>query len=159
MPDQKVTIEITPGEFFDRWTILAIKLERVDDDKKLAVLNEKTVLEGSNQYLMTSLFEDPKTNALVRELQLVNENLWAIEDNIRAMDQKVFREMGNRFVPVHRHTDCGAKLDPICIRYMELARSVYVTNDKRSMLKNAINSEWNVVSEVKQYENYTKEGS
>ena len=56
-------------------------------------------------------------DALVGELQAVNEELWEIEDEIRACEAQ--GDFGPRFV--------------------ELARSVYLTNDRRSAIKRRIN--------------------
>jgi hypothetical protein len=51
------------------------------------------------------------------ELKKINEELWDVEDNIRKKESK--NEFDNEFI--------------------ELARSVYLLNDKRSLIKKEIN--------------------
>ncbi|MEM6623722.1 MAG: DUF6165 family protein [Pseudomonadota bacterium] len=110
-----VTIEIAPGELIDKITILQIKSERIADSDKLAnVRIELDTLEKSRD---SALPASPKLDSLTADLKAVNEALWQIEDDIRDCE---------------RDGDFGP-------RFVELARSVYVTNDQRAALKRAIN--------------------
>ncbi len=68
------------------------------------------------------------------ELKNINEALWEIEDNIR--DKERLREFDERFI--------------------ELARSVYFTNDKRAAAKKALNVHLgSEIVEEKSYQDYT----
>ena len=71
---------------------------------------------------------------LKKELKIVNEKLWDIEDNIRLCEKE--KDFGERFI--------------------ELARAVYFTNDRRSEVKGCINQlVESSFGEVKSYEDYT----
>jgi len=70
---------------------------------------------------------------LVHKLKTVNKNLWDIEDRLRIKEKE--KEFDEEFI--------------------ELARSVYFTNDKRAAIKKQINVELNSdIVEEKQYVNY-----
>ncbi len=111
-----ISINVSVGEFLDKLTILQIKAERITDPAKLA--NIKRELDSltdewkQSQYATAAGMEEA-----IRELRLVNEQLWDIEDAIR--DKEARREFDARFV--------------------ELARSVYITNDQRAAIKRDIN--------------------
>ncbi|MEM0987321.1 MAG: DUF6165 family protein [Pseudomonadota bacterium] len=110
-----VTIEIAPGELIDKITILQIKSERIADPGKLA--NVRIELETLEKSRDSALTASPKLDSLTADLKAVNETLWQIEDDIRDCE---------------RDGDFGPP-------FVELARSVYVTNDQRAALKRAIN--------------------
>ncbi len=126
-----VTIPVSWGELLDKISILQIKKERVDDPEKL--VNIEHELNGLLQARRTVANRAEELEALSQELRLVNEALWDIEDEIRACERR--RDFGARFV--------------------ELARSVYRTNDRRAAIKYRINrllgSE---IVEEKSYEGY-----
>ena len=110
-----VTVEIAPGELIDKITILQIKSERITAPDKLAnVRIELEVLEATRSRALPS--SDALT-ALTASLREVNETLWQIEDDIRDCE---------------REGDFGP-------RFVDLARSVYKTNDRRAELKREIN--------------------
>lgn len=110
-----VLIEVGAGELIDKITILNIKTKRMSDPGKLRnVQHELDVLEAARRRAL------PASDELVRlegALTEVNEALWVIEDDIRACEAE--RDFGARFI--------------------ELARSVYIQNDKRATLKKDIN--------------------
>lgn len=110
-----VTIPVSWGELLDKITILRIKNERLaDPGKRRNVLRELTVLEAAwrgRQPAADELVE------LAEQLRSVNEALWDIEDEIRDCERR--RDFGDRFV--------------------ELARQVYLTNDRRAALKYRVN--------------------
>ena len=67
------------------------------------------------------------------QLKEINTKLWKIEDDIRLFEKE--ERFDNEFI--------------------ELAREVYITNDKRFEIKNAINFEFSSeIAEVKSYEKY-----
>jgi hypothetical protein len=110
-----IIIEISPGELIDRLTILEIKRERVRDPVKLAnVQAEHAALQAAME---RQVDRSDAVQTLHAELREVNLRLWDIEDEIRDCE--------------HRK-DFGAS-------FVALARSVYLTNDRRSELKRAIN--------------------
>jgi hypothetical protein len=124
-------IPVSPGEVLDKICILEIKSERMTDPQKLAnVRTELTLLKDS---WAQSVVDDETIAKLHAQLKEVNEALWVIEDDIR--DKERSREFDQQFV--------------------ELARSVYFTNDRRSNIKKELNlylgSE---IVEEKSYQDY-----
>ncbi len=108
--------EVSLGELIDKMTILDIKLSKIRDDAKLHHLkNERSALQTAYQKIVTPSKE---LDELTIALRMVNETLWEIEDNIRYKEQK--KTFDQEFV--------------------ELARSVYTTNDQRFKIKNNINN-------------------
>jgi 5'-deoxynucleotidase YfbR-like HD superfamily hydrolase len=126
-----VNVEISIGEFFDKITILEIKQERIRDAEKLANITKE--LDALNALLQKLPFSRTDVQDEVDELKSINEKLWVIEDDIR--DKEAAKEFDQQFV--------------------ELARSVYFTNDRRSEVKRTINIKLgsNFVEE-KSYEEY-----
>lgn len=100
------------GELIDKITILEIKAARIADAAKLA--NIRRELQA---LIAVRDAQGTAPAALVAELGQVNEQLWDIEDRIRECEQR---------------GDFGAA-------FIELARSVYKTNDRRAALKRKIN--------------------
>ena len=108
-------VQTSPGEFLDKLTILEIKSERMTDAAKLAnVCRELDLLRAT---WAASPLAARDVSVLVGELKQVNEALWEIEDRIRE------HEAAKRF-------DAG---------FIELARSVYITNDRRAAIKRELN--------------------
>ena len=110
-----VSVEIAPGELIDKITILQIKSERITDAAKLA--NVKVELETLTACQAAALPGSAELDRLSGDLKAVNETLWVIEDDIRDCERD--GNFGERFV--------------------DLARSVYKTNDVRANLKRQIN--------------------
>ena len=110
-----VNVDISIGEFFDKVSILEIKKARISDPAKLANINKE--LDGLNQLLATLPFSRDSIKAEFTALKQINEKLWVIEDDIRTKEaQKQFDQV-----------------------FIELARAVYITNDRRSEVKREIN--------------------
>lgn len=110
-----ILVPIAPGELLDKITILEIKLERIEDAEKRAnVAREFEALDAVRKEMLP---ESAALAALYADLKAVNEALWVIEDDIR--DCEFAGDFGAKFV--------------------ELARSVYRTNDRRAALKKEIN--------------------
>jgi hypothetical protein len=104
-------IEVSIGEVVDKWTILSIKALNIQDEDKLAnVTKEKDYL---NTVIPTDILNDP----LTEQLRWVNERLWNVEDNLRECEK-------NKLFDKH---------------FVQLARSVYLLNDKRARIKKEIN--------------------
>lgn len=105
-------IEVSHGEILDKFSILQIKKKKIKDKQKLQnVQKEYDTLDSK----VTEILETSRS--LYEELLTVNEKLWEIEDDIRACEQQ--KDFGERFI--------------------ELARSVYLINDKRAVIKKKIN--------------------
>lgn len=123
---------VSPGELLDKLTILEIKSERIDDPDKLTnVRHERDLLEG---VWNDSGLSNDRVLQLKGQLRTINEALWDIEDEIRDCERD--GDFGERFV--------------------ELARSVYRTNDQRSEVKKAINLELgSAIVEEKSYADYS----
>lgn len=123
-------IEVSIGEIIDKYTILDIKSEKIKDENKLInIIKEKNILSiflSKNNYLI--LFKNE-----IDELKNINKKLWDIEDRIRIKESK--SEFDDEFI--------------------ELARSVYITNDMRFSVKNEINKLSNSnIREEKSYSGY-----
>jgi len=126
-----VSLEISIGEFFDKLTILEIKKDRIKDAEKLVNINNE--LDWLNKLLVKQPFSRDDVVKEVGDLKKVNEALWEIEDDIR--EQESQKSFGDRFI--------------------ELARSVYIENDKRSKIKREINMKLGSdFVEEKSYEEY-----
>jgi len=110
-----VFIEVGAGELIDKITILKIKARQMIDPAKLR--NVKHELDVLNRACAENLAPSAELTRLENELTQVNQALWVIEDDIRACEAT--RDFGPKFI--------------------ELARSVYIQNDRRAAIKKAIN--------------------
>ena len=109
-------IEISIGELVDKLSILEIKLLNIRDPQKLT--NVYKELETLNPYFQDLLDEyGVNIKNLYTKISKINKTLWDIEDHIREKEAK--QEFDKEFV--------------------ELARSVYITNDQRAAVKKEIN--------------------
>ena len=130
MSDQ-INVPISPGELVDKITILEIKKEFIVDSNKLKNINyEYNLLMKIYNH---DVSKTDGVDVLKTKLKNINLSLWKIEDDIRDCERdKIF---DNTFV--------------------ELARSVYFTNDKRSKVKLEINLLLNSsLVEEKSYKDY-----
>ena len=127
-----ITIDIGPGELIDKITILEIKSERMSDPEKLA--NVRHELELLNATWRKAVGEDGTVRRIHAELKGINEELWVIEDDIRNKERdKAFDQ-----------------------RFIELARAVYFTNDRRSVVKKELNQYLgSSIVEEKSYQDYS----
>jgi hypothetical protein len=127
-----ITVPVSFGEVLDKITILEIKSERISDPAKL--VNVRKELEDLGK-VWDAAIKDPALIADDRQaLKAINEELWVIEDDIR---------------------DCEAAQD-FGPRFIELARAVYFTNDRRAAVKKKINlALGSAYVEEKSYQDYT----
>lgn len=129
---KQILIPISPGELLDKITILEIKSARISASDKLANINRE--LGMLNQVWNDAVDEDEALQQMRAEIKSINEALWDIEDDIR--DEEREKRFGERFI--------------------ELARSVYVTNDQRADVKKRINLHLKSdIVEEKSYQDYT----
>ena len=110
-----LSVPVSVGEVVDKVTILEIKSDRIADTDKLR--NIATELDALRPLVSGGVFDTDEVVALTDALRAVNGELWDIEDEIRA--EEAAGRFGDRFI--------------------ELARAVYVTNDRRAELKKKIN--------------------
>lgn len=110
-----ILVPVSWGELLDKITILEIKNQRIEDAAKRA--NIVRELDALNTVVDAQPAMPPEARTLIDELRSVNEALWDIEDEIRDCE---------------RNRDFGA-------RFIELARAVYHTNDRRSVVKRQLN--------------------
>ena len=110
-----IRIPVSFGEVLDKITILEIKSERIFDPEKLEHVQAE--LESLNQHWHEAVTEPSRIDEERRGLKAVNEKLWEIEDAIR--EEEADGRFGERFI--------------------ELARSVYFTNDERAAIKKRVN--------------------
>jgi adenine C2-methylase RlmN of 23S rRNA A2503 and tRNA A37 len=128
---KKILSEISAGELLDKISILEIKLEKIKDKADQEEINKeyKILKEVQN----SSLEVTEKLKTLFKEIKEVNLNLWNIEDKLRICEKN--KDFGQTFI--------------------ELARGVYLNNDKRSKIKLEINNILDSnIREIKQYANY-----
>ena len=125
-----VNIPSSLGELIDKISILIIKKNNINDEKKISYIVEE--LEALNKTL-ESVISKSKVEDYIKKLIDINSKLWKIEDDIRECERK------NSFDE----------------KFIELARSVYITNDKRSDIKLEINNKFgSKIIEVKSYKAY-----
>ncbi|MGB3610896.1 MAG: DUF6165 family protein [Cellvibrio sp.] len=124
---------ISLGELIDKITILEIKVANITDSAKLTnVKHELDVLNNTVDQLLDQAGKE-KLEPLKASLKSINQQLWVIEDDIR---------------------DCERAKD-FTEKFIELARAVYFTNDKRAAVKKDINLAFgSELVEEKSYQNY-----
>ena len=127
----KINIPASIGELFDKITILEIKKSKIKDDNKLIFINKELVL--LKKVVKSKKINTRSLSPLIKKLKNVNLKLWNVEDKLRKFEKnKQFKK-----------------------DFINYARKVYYTNDKRAILKNEINLKTNsIISEVKSYEKY-----
>ena len=127
-PIQNIQAPISLGELIDKITILQIKTNHLQGAALKHVTTELNALENTLKNLNLSV--DPKR---IQQLKDVNQNLWNIEDDIREQERQ--KNFGDTFI--------------------QLARSVYKQNDRRSAIKKEINTTYgSAFTEEKSYQPY-----
>ena len=127
-----IKVPVSFGEVLDKITILEIKSERIADAEK--VKNVRLELDELSATWNEAVQDQEAIADLRKQLKEVNEALWEIEDDIR--DQEAAQDFG--------------------VKFIELARAVYVTNDKRAAIKKDVNlALGSRFVEEKSYQDYT----
>jgi hypothetical protein len=126
----KMTIKVSIGELFDKITILEIKRFKITQPKQLQnVLKEYKYLRRKARKLDNTFSKSTH----FKKLMDINTKLWDIEDAKRECERK--QKFGAAFI--------------------ELARNVYIYNDKRAAIKKAINKKYDSdIVEEKSYKKY-----
>ena len=123
-----INVPISVGELIDKITILEIKKDKLKNVKLKNILKELSFLRAVLE--KNSIFIP---DAIYFQLKSINLKLWDIEDKIRIKEKN--KEFDNEFI--------------------ELARSVYLNNDRRSATKKELNIMFNSeIIEEKSYEKY-----
>ena len=120
----KISVPVGVGELYDKISVLEIKSEKITDEAKLVHVRRELSL------LKETAAQFPIDEALYTNLKKVNLRLWDIEDAIRVEESR--HDFGEKFI--------------------QLARSVYASNDERSKIKREINlASGSDIVEVKSY--------
>jgi hypothetical protein len=117
-------VPISIGELYDKYSILLIKKEKINENDKLYFINKEI------EYLQPFINKFNLPLEIIERIRLVNEKLWNIEDEIRIKENK-------------------QEFDEI---FITLARMVYKTNDERHKIKCEINTIIN--SEIREMKSY-----
>ena len=125
-----INTPISLGELVDKISILMIKKKNISDSVKLQHVDKE--LEFLQKTLKKYISEH-EINEFLLKLVNINSKLWDIEDDIRECERKKLFDQ----------------------TFIDLARSVYFTNDERAKVKNDINKTFgSELVEVKSYEEY-----
>ena len=130
---KKILAEISAGELLDKLTILEIKLYKIDNLEKKKVIREeiKALKEVADK--LVDWNKNTDITLLYSKLRTTNEKLWVIEDKIRIHEKE--KNFDKEFI--------------------ELARSVYISNDERFKIKSKINMLMDSnIKEIKEYTDY-----
>lgn len=120
-------IEVSTGEVADKISILVIKNEKIRDTTQLANVQKEL------SALVESFPAEILIDKLYTELSVINFQLWRIEDNIREKE----------------------RLGEFDAEFIQLARDVYFTNDRRAFIKKEINIKYGSdIVEEKSYNPY-----
>jgi hypothetical protein len=131
MSDTTILAPVSIGELLDKIVILEIKEARIADPAKLA--NIRRELSCLRDIRPESLKDNPAIAGWEQALREANEGLWELEDRIR--DKERAGDFGPEFV--------------------EIARLIYRTNDKRAHAKKMINAACgSAIVEEKSYQPY-----
>lgn len=124
-----MNIEVSIGEIVDKLSILQIKMENIKDESKLENIRKEYLYLHEIVFSELNISHEEDYNRILE----VNRKLWSIEDDIRDKE---------------RDSDFGEV-------FIELARSVYFTNDERSRIKKEINTKYGSdFVEEKSYQEY-----
>lgn len=137
-----IKVEISHGELIDKYTILGIKLEKIQDPEKVKNIKRETVIIGEQVNLLYEKTPDIDTmvhlSRCEHELESINRELWAVEDSLRKLERE-------EFWITHEGRE----------EFIDLARSVYRLNDDRADMKRRINDlTGSQIVEEKSYEQY-----
>ena len=128
---KKILSEISPGELLDKISILEIKLDKVKDKKAQEEIKKEYKILKEIQNSSIDLTD--KIKDLFQSVKNINIELWNIEDKLRIHEKN--KDFSKNFV--------------------ELARGVYLNNDRRAKIKSEINEMLGSnIREIKQYVDY-----
>ena len=127
----KILVEVSVGELFDKISILEIKKDKIKDKEKLRyILDEYNLLK---EQMVNKVKLNEKLNGLFDALKDINSKLWVIEDDKRLCE---------------KNSDFGEK-------FIKLSRDIHFLNDKRASIKLEINNQTgSKIKEIKEYTSY-----
>ena len=127
----KILIEVSVGELFDKISILEIKKDKIKDKEKLKyIVDEYNLLK---EQMLNNVKLNEKLKGLFEALRDINSTLWVIEDDKRLCE---------------KNSDFGEK-------FIKLSRDIHFLNDKRASIKLDINNQTgSKIKEIKEYTNY-----
>jgi len=125
-----INTPISLGELVDKISILMVKKKNIKNNDKLEQVNKEL---NYLQETLDNYISKDEIDVFLNRLIDINSKLWIIEDDIRDCERK--KQFDQKFI--------------------DLARSVYFTNDKRANIKLDINNKFgSELVEVKSYEEY-----
>ena len=127
----KILVEVSVGELFDKISILEIKKDKIKDKEKLKyIVDEYNLLK---EQMLNNVKLNEKLKGLFDALRDINSTLWVIEDDKRLCE---------------KNSDFGEK-------FIKLSRDIHFLNDKRASIKLDINNQTgSKIKEIKEYTNY-----
>ena len=127
----KILVEVSVGELFDKISILEIKKDKIQDKEKLKfIIDEYNILK---EQMISNIKTNEKLNSLFDNLKDINSKLWVIEDDKRLCE---------------KNSDFGEK-------FIKLSRDIHFLNDKRASIKLEINNQTgSKIKEIKEYTSY-----
>ena len=127
----KILVEVSVGELFDKISILEIKKDKIKDKEKLKyIVDEYNLLK---EQMLNNVKLNEKLKGLFDALKDINSKLWVIEDDKRLCE---------------KNSDFGEK-------FIKLSRDIHFLNDKRASIKLDINNQTgSKIREIKEYTNY-----
>ncbi len=127
----KILVEISIGELFDKISILEIKKDKIKNKEKLKfIIDEYNILKDQ---MINNVKSNEKLDKLFTSLKDINSNLWVKEDDKRLCE---------------KNSDFGEK-------FIKLSRDIHFLYDKRASIKLEINEETgSKIQEIKEYTSY-----
>ena len=127
----KILVEVSVGELFDKISILEIKKDKIKDKEKLKfIIDEYNLLK---EQMTKKVKTDENLDRLFESLKDINSKLWVIEDDKRLCE---------------KNSDFSEK-------FIKLSRDIHFLNDKRASIKLEINNHTSSkIKEIKQYTSY-----
>ena len=127
----KILVEVSVGELFDKISILEIKKDKIKDEEKLKyIIDEYNLLK---EQMVNKVKLNEKLSGLFDSLKDINSKLWVIEDDKRLCE---------------KNSDFGEK-------FIKLSRDIHFLNDKRASIKLEINNQTgSKIKEIKEYTSY-----
>ena len=127
----KILVEVSVGELFDKISILEIKKDKIKDEEKLKyIIDEYNLLK---EQMVDKVKLNEKLSGLFDTLKDINSKLWVIEDDKRLCE---------------KNSNFGEK-------FIKLSRDIHFLNDKRASIKLEINNQTgSKIKEIKEYTRY-----
>ena len=127
----KILVEVSVGELFDKSSILEIKKNKIKDKEKIKFINDEYNL--LKEQMTKKVKTDENLDRLFESLKDINSKLWVIEDDKRLCE---------------KNSDFSEK-------FIKLSRDIHFLNDKRASIKLEINNHTgSKIKEIKEYTSY-----